>query len=173
LVLCGHSSSSRARSCQGQDPGARPGDRSNASQGKEAEPSVRKTDLTQCESEAMLHFFITLVPQSQERRTSNAEDPGGRPGGGATLGVTVIATANPCKIERVGAIPSISTNFLGRGKRLSHWIRPMIPAGVPFALFPRSSAERAAACEAEGRWCDSSRGNQFMDSECCRRRYLS
>ena len=27
-------------------------------------------------------------------------------------GVTVIATANPCKIERVGAIPSISTNFI-------------------------------------------------------------
>jgi len=28
------------------------------------------------------------------------------------LGVTVIVTANPCKIERVGAIPSTSTNFI-------------------------------------------------------------
>ena len=35
------------------------------------------------------------------------------------LGVTVIATANPCKIERVGAIPSISTNFL-RGESACH-----------------------------------------------------
>ena len=34
-------------------------------------------------------------------------------------GVTVIATANPCKIERVGAIPSISTNFL-RGESACH-----------------------------------------------------
>src|SRR5271165_2228471 len=87
------------------------------------------------------------------------------------LGVTVIATANPCKIERVGCDSLHLHQFPSGGKRLSHWIRPMIPAGVPFALFPRSSAERAAACEAEGRWCDSSRGNQFMDSECCRRRY--
>jgi hypothetical protein len=34
----------------------------------------------------MLHFFITLVAQSQEHRTSNAEDPGGSPGGGAPFG---------------------------------------------------------------------------------------
>ena len=47
------------------------------------------------------------------------------------LGMTVIATANPCKIERVGAIPSISTNFLRGGKRLSHWIRPMIRQAYP------------------------------------------
>jgi hypothetical protein len=31
----------------------------------------------------MLH---ALVAQLQESRTSNAEDPGGRPGGGATFG---------------------------------------------------------------------------------------
>lgn len=29
----------------------------------------------------------------------------------ANLGVTVIVTANPCKIERRGAIPRISTNY--------------------------------------------------------------
>ena len=87
----------------------------HASQGKEAEPSGCNPDPTQCESEAMLHFLITLVAQSQERRTSNAEDPGGSPGGGATLGVTVIATANPCKIQRAGAIPSISTRFPSGG----------------------------------------------------------
>jgi hypothetical protein len=34
----------------------------------------------------MLHFLITLVAQSQEHCTSNAEDPGGKPGGGATFG---------------------------------------------------------------------------------------
>ena len=28
--------------------------------------------------------------------------------------MTVIGTANPCKIERVGAIPSTSTNLLSR-----------------------------------------------------------
>jgi hypothetical protein len=81
------------------------------------------------------------------------------------LGVTVIATANPCKIERVGAIPSISTNFLPGGKAAVTLGASGDPAGVPFALFPRSSAERAAACEAEGRCCDSSRGNQFFYSE--------
>jgi hypothetical protein len=47
------------------------------------------------------------------------------------LGVTVIATANPCKIERVDAIPSISTNFLRGGKRLSHWMRPVIRQAYP------------------------------------------
>jgi hypothetical protein len=47
------------------------------------------------------------------------------------LGVTVIATANPCKIERVGAIPSISTNFPSGGKRLSHWMRPVIRQAYP------------------------------------------
>jgi hypothetical protein len=49
------------------------------------------------------------------------------------LGVTVIATANPCKIERVGAIPSISTNFLRGEKRLSTLDASGDLAGVPFA----------------------------------------
>ena len=50
---------------------------------KKPKPSGCNPDPTQCESEAMLH---ALVAQSRERRTSNAEDPGGRPGGGATFG---------------------------------------------------------------------------------------
>jgi hypothetical protein len=62
------------------------------------------------------------------------------------LGVTVIATANPCKIERVGAIPSISTNFL-RGEAPVTLDASGDPAGVPFALFSRSSVERAAAAK--------------------------
>jgi hypothetical protein len=60
----------------------------HASQGKEAEPSGCNPDPTQCESEAMVHFLITLVAQSQERCTSNAEDPGGSPGGGAIWGIS-------------------------------------------------------------------------------------
>lgn len=57
------------------------------------------------------------------------------------LGVTVIATANPCKIERVGAIPSISTNFLREGKRLSHWIRPMSRQAYPL-LYSRVAQQK-------------------------------
>jgi hypothetical protein len=61
------------------------------------------------------------------------------------LGVTVIATANPCKIERVGAIPSISTNFLpggkAGGKRLSHWVRPVIRQAYP-SLYSRVAQQK-------------------------------
>ena len=64
-----------------------------------------------------------------------------------------------------GEVPKSSTNFL-RGEAPVILDESSDPAGVPFALFPRSSAERAAACEAEGRWCNPSRGNQSMDSEC-------
>ena len=57
------------------------------------------------------------------------------------LGVTVIATANPCKIERVGAIPSISTNFPSGGKRLSHWMPPVIRQAYPL-LYSRVAQQK-------------------------------
>jgi hypothetical protein len=56
------------------------------------------------------------------------------------LGVTVIATANPCKIERVGAIPSISTNFL-RGKTPVTLERPVIRQAYPL-LYSRVAQQK-------------------------------
>ena len=79
------------------------------------------------------------------------------------LGVTVIATANPCKIERVGAIPSISTNFLRGESACQRWMRPVIWQAYPLLYSRVAQQKRAAACEAEGRWCNPSRGNQFME----------
>ena len=97
----------------------------------------------------MLH---ALVAQSQERRTSNAEDPGGRPGGGATFGDACSVEASlSCKQAVVSATLTVSTNFLrGEAPATQALDASGVPAGVPFALFPRSSAERAAALGANG-----------------------
>ena len=59
-----------------------------------------------------------------------------------------------------GEVPKSSTNFL-RGEAPVTLDSSDDPAGVPFALFPPSSAERAAACEAEGRWCDPAVGTSL------------
>ena len=72
-------------------------------------PSAKQI-LSQCESDAMLHFYAAVAQQNQ---SATLLTPKMRvqllPA--ANLGVTVIGTANPCKIERRGAIPRISTNY--------------------------------------------------------------
>jgi hypothetical protein len=53
-----------------------------------------------------------LVAQLQERRTSNAGDPGGRPGGGAILGdVCSVEASLSCKQAVVSATLTVSTNY--------------------------------------------------------------
>src|SRR5271168_976025 len=76
----------------------------------------------------------------------------GDPAGVPLLGVTVIATANPCKIERVGAIPSISTNFLRGGKRLSHWMRPVTRQAypLPYSRVAQQKEQQLAKLKAAG-----------------------
>jgi hypothetical protein len=58
----------------------------------------------------MLHFYAA-VAQQNESATLLTPKMRVQLLPAANLGVTVIVTANPCKIERRGAIPRISTNY--------------------------------------------------------------
>ena len=95
-----------------------------------------------------------LVAQSQERRTSNAGDPGGRPGGGATFGDACSVEASlSCKQAVVSATLTVSTNFLrGEAPATQALDASGGPAGVPLLYSPvaQQTEHQFAELEAAG-----------------------